>query len=76
MNGGMGRAQWLTQVRGVVAVGLYLFFSFLFCSGLSFSFHLSAGMKGSGGGAPPSTRLARKQRGIRSCHTLVTVHTV
>jgi len=25
--------------------------SFLFCSGLSFSFHLSAGMKGSGGGS-------------------------
>jgi len=26
----------------------FLFLSFLFCSGLSFSFHLLAGMKGSG----------------------------
>jgi len=51
MNGGMERAQRLTQVRGAAAVGLYLFFSFLFCSGPSFSFHLSAGMKGSGGGS-------------------------
>jgi len=42
-----------------------LFFSFclFLCFGLSFSFHLSAGMKGSGGGAPPSSRLARRRRG-------------
>jgi hypothetical protein len=53
----------LTQVRGAVAAGLYLFVSFLFCSGLSFSVHLSAGMKGRGGGAPPSSRLARRRRG-------------
>jgi len=45
----------------------FLFFSFPFCSGLGgsivYSFHLSAGMKGSGGGAPPSSRLARRRRG-------------
>jgi hypothetical protein len=63
MNGGMERAQRLTQVRGAAAVGLYLFFSFLLCSGLSFSFHLSVGMKGSGGGALPSSWLARRRRG-------------
>jgi len=62
----MEQAQRLTQVRGAAAVGVYLLFSFPFCSGsgLSFSFfHLSAGMKGSGGGAPPSSRLARRRRG-------------
>ena len=32
MNGGMERVQRLTQVRGAAAVGLYLFFSFLFFS--------------------------------------------
>jgi len=64
MNGGMELAQRMTQVRGAAAVGLYLFFSFLFCSGISFSIHLSAGMKGSGGGAPPSSRLARRRRGF------------
>jgi len=56
MNGGMEQAQRLTQVRGATAVGLIfvLFFSFpflLFCSVLSFNFHLSAGMMGSGGGS-------------------------
>jgi len=54
MNGGMEQAQRLTQVRGAAAVGLYPFFSFpflLFFSVLSFNFHLSAGMKGSGGGS-------------------------
>jgi len=30
MNGGMERAQRLTQVRGAAAMGLYFFFSFLF----------------------------------------------
>jgi len=53
MNGGMEQAQRLSQVRGA-AVGLYPFFSFpflLFFSVLSFNFHLSAGMKGSGGGS-------------------------
>jgi hypothetical protein len=37
MNGGMERAQRLTQVRGAAAVGLYLFFSFLFFSFLFWS---------------------------------------
>jgi len=64
MKGGMELARMLTQVRGVAAVGLYLLISFLFCFGLSLSFHLSAGMKGSGGGAPPSRRLARRRRGF------------
>jgi len=63
MNGGMEQAQRLTQVRGVAAVDLYPFFSFLFCSVLSLKFHLSAAMKGSGGRAPPSSRLARRRRG-------------
>jgi len=47
MNGGMQQAQRLTQVRGAAAAGIYLFvlFCFLFCSGLSFSVHLSMGMK-------------------------------
>jgi len=58
MNGGMEQAQRLTQVRGAAAVDLYPFFSFLFFSVLSLNFHLSAGMNGSGGGAPPSSRLA------------------
>ena len=41
------------------------------------NFHLSAGMKGSRGGAPPSSRLARRRRGLfRSCHTLVRANTV
>jgi hypothetical protein len=48
MIGGVERTQRLTQVQGVAAVGFYLFVSFLFVC-LSFSFHLSAGMKGSGG---------------------------
>ena len=68
----MEQAQRLTQVRGAAAAGIYLcfFFSFLFlsfplCSGLSLSFHLSAGMKSSGGGAPPSSRLARRRRGYQ-----------
>ena len=51
--------------------GLYL----SFC--LSFIFHLSTGTKGSGGGAPPSSRFARRRRGLsRSCHTLIRVNTV
>ena len=43
-------------------MGLYFVVSFLFV-GLSVSVHLSAGMKRSGGGARPSSRLARKWRG-------------
>jgi len=43
MNGGMERAQRLTQVRGEAATGLYISFYLL-----SFIFHLSAGTKGSG----------------------------
>jgi len=68
----MEQAQRLTQVRGAAAAGIdlcvYSFFSFLsfpVCSGLSLSFHLSAGMKGSGGGALPSSRLARRRRGYQ-----------
>jgi len=76
MNGGMERAQRLTQVRGAAAAGLYLFFSFLFCSGLSFSFHLSAGMKGSGGELRHLAGYPGGRGDIRSCHTLIRVHTV
>jgi len=43
----------------------FLSLSFPFCSGLSLSFHLSAGMRGSGGGAPPSSRLAQRRRGYQ-----------
>jgi len=54
--------------------------SFLHSLLLSFSdliFHFSTGTKGSGGGAPPSSRLAGRQRGLlRSCHTLTRVNTV
>jgi len=48
-------------MSGAAAVGIYHFFSFLLFvhSGLSFSFHLSAGMNDSGGGALPSSPLAR-----------------
>jgi len=51
MNGGRERAQRLTQVREAAAAGIYLsfLFSFLSCFGLSLSFQLSAGIKGSGG---------------------------
>jgi hypothetical protein len=51
MNGGMQLAERLTLVRGAAAASIYhfVFFSFLFCAGVSFSFHMSAGMKGSGG---------------------------
>jgi len=71
MNGGMGRAQRLTQVRKAVALGLYLFFSVLSCI-----FHLSAGMKGSGGELRHLTGSPGGGGGIRSCHTLVRVNTV
>jgi len=73
MNDGMEQAQRLTQVRGAAAVRFIsvLFFSFpflvfpsfQFISVLSLNFHMSAGMKGSRGGAPPSSRLARRRRG-------------
>jgi len=65
MNDGMEQAQRLTQARGAAAVGfICVLFFFHFCSFyLSFNFHLSAGMKGSGGGAPPSSRLVRRRRG-------------
>jgi len=55
-----------------------LFLSFFRCVSLSsFIFHSSAGTKGSGGGAPPSSRLARRRRGFSgSCHTLIRVNTV
>ena len=65
----MELAQRLTQVQGAAAVDVYLLFSsllfsFLMWLGLSFIFfYLSAGMKGSGGGAPPCSRLARWRRG-------------
>jgi len=79
MNGGMEQAQRLTQVRGAAAVGLYPFFSFpflLFFSVLSFNFHLSAGMKGSGGELRHLAGSPGGEGGIRSCHTLVRVNTV
>jgi len=64
MNDGMEQAQRLTQVRGAVVVGLSLPFSFLIWSMFQFLvFHLSVGMKGSGGETPPSSRLARRWRG-------------
>ena len=72
MNDGMEQAQRLTQMRGAAAVGFLsvLFFSYPFLSFFSFlfylstlNFHLLAWMKGSGGGAPPSSRLARRRRG-------------
>ena len=78
----MEQAQRLTQGRGAAAVGVdLLFFSFPFCSGLCWSivqsFHLSAGLKGSGGGV--LCHLACSPGGggdIGSCHTLIIVHTV
>jgi len=76
MNGGMEREQRLTQVRGAVAVGVYLVFSFLFSSGPSFNFHLSVGMKGSRGELCHLAGSPGGGGGIRSCHTLVRVHTV
>jgi len=65
-------------VRGAAAGGIYLLFSFrlFLCSGLSFSFHLSAGMKGSGGELRHLAGSPGGGGGIRSCHTLVRVHTV
>jgi hypothetical protein len=57
-------------------VGLYPFFSFLFISVLSFNFHLSAGMKGSGGELRHLAGSPGGGGGIRSCHTLVRVNTV
>jgi len=66
MNDGMEQKQRLTQVQGATAVGFIpVLFFFHFCSiYLSFNFHLSAGMKGSGGGTPPSSRLAGGGGGI------------
>jgi len=58
---GMGRTQRLTLVRGAAAAGEYLFVSFLFVC-LSFSSHLSAGMKGRGVGGTPSSWLSRRRR--------------
>ena len=62
-------------MRGAAAVGvisvLSFFFSFfsvlLYLSTLKsqLSFHLSAGTQGSGGGAPLSSLLARRQRGYK-----------
>ena len=75
-----GRRGWL-RGGGEAAVDKYMFsFLFLsihFCSAPSLNIQMSAGMKGSGGGAPPSSRLARRRRGLsRSCHTLFRVNTV
>jgi len=89
MNGGMERAQRLTQVRGA-AVFLFPFLLFFFSVGYaratglylsifhlsSFIFHLSAGTKGSGW---ELRHLAGSPGGggvIRLCHTLVRVNTV
>jgi len=51
----------------LAAMGLYHSFllSFLLAFCPSLIFHLSAGTKGSGGGAPPSSRLARRRRGYQ-----------
>jgi len=78
MNGGIRRAHSLTQVQGAAAVGIYLafLFSFLSCFGLSLSFHFSAGMKGSGGELGHLAGWPRGGGDIRSCHTLLRVHTV
>jgi len=57
MNGGMERAQRLTQVRGAAATGLYLFYL------LSFICQRGRRVAGGGGEAPPSSRLARRRRG-------------
>jgi len=63
-SSGMERAQGLGLGGGAGGNGVILFFlSFPFC--LSLIFHLSAGTKGSGGGAPPSSRLARRRRGYQ-----------
>jgi len=66
----------------LAGTGLYFSLSFLLSffhsvSLSSFIFHLSAGTKGSRGGAPPSGPLARRRRGCSvSCHTLIRVDTV
>jgi len=53
------------------------FFLSLLLSLSDLIFHLSTRTKGSGGGAPPSRQLARRQRGLlRSCHTLIRMNTV
>jgi len=78
MNGGMEQAQRLTEVQGAAAAGIYLsfLFSVLSCSGLSLSFHLSAGMKGSGGELRDLAGYPGDGGDIRSYHTLLRVHTV
>jgi len=43
----------------------FVLFSFRLAFCLSLIFHLSAGTKGSGGGAPPSIRLAQRRRGYQ-----------
>jgi len=59
---------------------LYLLFFLSLPSFISLSyliFHLSTGTQGSGGGAPPSGRLARRRRGwYMSCQTPIRVNTV
>ena len=49
--------------NGIILFFLSFFLSCPFC--LSLTFHLSAGTKGSRGGAPPSSRLARRRRGYQ-----------
>jgi len=57
-------------------LSLFFFLSF-FLSFSRFNSHLSMGTKGSRGGAPRSSQLARRRRGLlRSCHTLIRVNTV
>jgi hypothetical protein len=66
MKDGMKQAQRLTHVQGAAAVGIYLLFSSLVLFVLVWSiveFHLSVEIKGSAGGALPSSRLARRRRG-------------
>jgi len=76
---GSGLRAWGSGAAGAVAgfdLSLFFFLS-VFLSLFQFVSHLSMGTKGSGGGAPPSSRLARRRRGLlRSCHTLIRVNTV
>jgi len=65
---GLGLRAWGS---GAALAGMGLYHSFFLSFFLSFpvhlslTFHLSAGTKGSGGGAPLSSRLARRRRGYQ-----------
>jgi len=61
----MERAQGLGLRSSTGGNGVIPFFLSFFPFCLSLIFHLSAGTKGSGGGAPPSSQLARRRRGYQ-----------